>query len=285
MRRYATVIVPVLLLVLFKGWAEYAEAGTTAKKAQIKIVRAEGEAVLGADTTRAQAEAIALNEARRRALEKVGVLVRSETILYNSKLVSDLVVASTRGLIVKERILKKRWDVAGGGTPVYRVTLEAHIKPLELKKRGSLRVLRLAVTEPGKRGSPKSPVFHNGEEIQIRVRVNSRAYLNIFNVAQDGRITKLFPNRYVDMKPLPPGVEFVFPDDELRTIGLKLRVKTPEGLKRAVESVLVIATKEKVDFLASEAQGKTTITDLMRELSDLDPSLWAQKTVGYEVRR
>jgi len=76
----------------------------------------------------------------------------------------------------------------------------------------------------------------------------------------------------------------VIPTDEQRKAGLKMKVRTPKGAKKAVESVLVIATREKVDLLNMKSNENPTITDLMRELSEMDPSLWAEKAVGYEVR-
>ncbi|MDI6744722.1 MAG: hypothetical protein QMD07_05020 [Thermodesulfovibrionales bacterium] len=49
--------------------------------------------------------------------------------------------------------------------------------------------------------------------------------------------------------------------------------------------MLIVATKEKVDFLSDKKADEVTITDLMKELSELDASSWTEKTVGYEVRK
>jgi hypothetical protein len=68
-------------------------------------------------------------------------------------------------------------------------------------------------------------------------------------------------------------------------MGLKLRVTTPQNLKRAVESILVIASRKRIDIMSDDAVANPTITDLMRELSMNDPSLWVEKTLGYEVRK
>ena len=61
-------------------------------------------------------------------------------------------------------------------------------------------------------------------------------------------------------------------------------MRTPKGRKKAVESVLIIATKGTVPLLDARKDQDLTITDLMKELSELDPSLWVDQTVGYEVR-
>ena len=68
-----------------------------------------------------------------------------------------------------------------------------------------------------------------------------------------------------------------------RQAGLKFKVATPKGIKRAVESVLVVALKDKKQLLTGGSENPT-LMDLMQELSNIDPSLWVEKTVGYEVR-
>jgi hypothetical protein len=68
-------------------------------------------------------------------------------------------------------------------------------------------------------------------------------------------------------------------------MGLKLRVTTPGKLKRAVESILILATRKRTDILSNGTTDNPTISDLMRELSSIDPSIWVEKTLGYEVRK
>ena len=69
---------------------------------------------MGDDTTPAQARAMARNNARRSALEQaVGIEVHGSTVIYNSDLISDLVVTATKGLIVREEILYDSPTVKG----------------------------------------------------------------------------------------------------------------------------------------------------------------------------
>lgn len=79
-------------------------------------------------------------------------------------------------------------------------------------------------------------------------------------------------------------VLIVIPDESCRQGGIKLKVRTPRGRRKAVESVLIIATKKKTALLEDRKDQDLTITDLMRELSEMDPSQWVEQTVGYEVR-
>jgi hypothetical protein len=265
-------------------YAEETDSSETQTE-DLKIVEADGEALLGEDTTKAQARATARNNARRNALEQaVGVRLHGSSVLYNSNLISDLVITATKGLIVKEEILEDKPRIKGDQI-FYYYKLKAYVKPISIEKRGNFAILKAEVLRADKTKAAKLPVFQHNDEIQVRVKVNEDSYINIFSVSQDGMITKLYPNNYFKSEVITANKTFIFPDDTMRALGLRLRVKTPRKLSKAVESVLVIATKEKVDFFSDKDIEEPTITDLMRELSALDPSLWAEKTVGYEVRR
>lgn len=251
----------------------------------IKVVIAEGNALLGEDTTLGQAKAVALNNARRKALEEtVGITVHGSTILYNHELVSDLIQTSTKGLIIKEELLDHGPRKEGLQTS-YFTKIRAEIKPLRLERTGSLKITKAELLRAGSATRPLSPVFQHDDELQLRVGVSESSYVHVFSVSQDGRLIKIVPNQFATNEKLQPGTELVVPDESLRNLGVRLRVQTPSKLTRAIESVLLIATKTRHDFLLDKNAEEVTITDLMQELSELDPSEWTEKTLGYEVRR
>ncbi|MBI4691493.1 MAG: DUF4384 domain-containing protein [Nitrospirae bacterium] len=271
----------VLVIVVCILVAVFAEA----TQDNIQIIEKEGEAVLGEDTTPAQAKALALNNARRSAIEQAsGVIVHGSSVVYNFQLISDLVASATRGVIVKEEILAD--DIKKDGKQiVYCTKIRAHVKTLEKKEEGGLRILKADVNRYGSNPANTSVVFQENDEIQIKAKINSDAYIHVFNISQDGIVTKLYPNEYFKAELTSPAEEFVFPDEKQRGLGLKLKVRTPKGLSRTVETMLIAATKEKIDFLSDKKSDVVTITDLMKELSEIDSSLWTEKTVGYEVRK
>lgn len=247
-------------------------------------VESEGSILLGDDSTPGQAKAAALNNARRAALEKaIGVEVHSSSMVYNYQLISDLVVAATKGIIVKENVIKSTCTTKDDQVSCIS-RIEAWVKPLHTERRGSFKIVSAGVHRPERQEAVKSPVFQSGDEIHIHAAANQDAYLNLFSVDQFGAISKLYPNDYVHQEKVPAGKELVFPDDTSRQGGLKLRVRTPKGKKTAVESVLVIALKEKAPLLDARKNQDLTITDLMKELSEIDPSQWVEQAVGYEVR-
>jgi len=257
--------------------------GFAAEKRDIQVIESVGEAMLGDDTTPAQAKAMALNNARRSAIEEAsGVVIHGSTVVYNYQLISDLVKASTRGLIVKEEILID--DIKKEGKQiVYGTKIRVHVKPLEYQRDGSLKILKAEVNRYG--STSKGSVFQNGDEIQIKVKANKEGYINVFGISQDGMVTKLYPNEYFKAEVISPEMEFIFPDERQRGLGLKLKLRTPKNLSRTVETILVVATKERMDFLSDKKADEVTITDLMKELSEIDSSSWTEEAIGYEIRR
>ncbi|MEK6584470.1 MAG: DUF4384 domain-containing protein, partial [Nitrospirota bacterium] len=236
---------------------------------EVKVVTAEGKIVLGDDTTPARARAIAMNNARRTALEEaVGVNLHGSSVIYNSELVSDLVITATKGLIVKQNVLEDRCYTEEDR--IYcLVRIEAHVKPLPQPDSKKVSILKASIRRPDKDTPANSPVFQDGDEIQIKAAASDNVFINIFSIDQYGNVIKLYPNNYIKSEIIPSGSEFVFPDDSLRNQGLKLRVTTPNGLKSGIESVLIIATKEKGFFLTDPDIQNPTISDLMNELSKL----------------
>lgn len=247
-------------------------------------VEAEGTILLGDDSTIGQAKAAALNNARRSALERAtGVEVRGSSTVYNFQLINDLVQTATRGIIVKENVLANRCTTDGERISC-TTRVEAWVRPLQRERRGNFAVERAAVMRAGGTEPAASPVFQSGDELIIRASANQDAWFHLFSVNENGGLGMLYPNEYVRAERLPAKREFLFPDDACRRNGIKIVVRTPRGRKKAIESVLVIATKENRSLLEGRADRDLTITDLMRELSELDPSQWVERTVGYEVR-
>jgi len=279
-RKYGIILLIFLLIFSFPV------AGSSAETIPegIQEVTAEGQAMLGEDTTPAQAKALALNEARRIAVERAaGVLVRSSSVVYNSELISDLIATFTKGLIVREDILSEGLRTEDGRV-AYFCRIKASIKPIRQEKQKDIRIARAEVSRVDRPFSSSFPVFQDNDEIRIRIKTEGNQNINIFSVSQDGRVVPLLPNPYVKLEKLSNGQDFIFPDEAMRASGFKLRVHAPKNLSRAYETIVIIATKEKKEFLSSKS-GNATLSDLMGELSLLEQSFWADAVIGYEVRR
>ena len=219
----------------------------------------------------------------------MGTFVKGQRVVYNAQLAEDLVRSLVRGIVVEEQVLEEgvRQLRQDSGAPAlqYATKLKAKVKPVHVEHKGEF-TLKSALNKT---------VFQEKEEMQITVVPSKDAYIHIFNVGQDDTVTVLFPNRFVLNNFIDAQKELVFPDEAQRTIGILLRVFPPAGANKALEKIKLIATTRKIDLLKGKIRegvyqvypGKDTalVIDLLRELSTLDESEWAETTVPYEVRK
>jgi hypothetical protein len=253
-------------------------------------VTAEGIVSLGDDTTVAEAKARSRDEARRKAIEQaVGSFVKGQTVVYNAQLAEDLVRSLVRGIVVEEQVVEEgmRQLRQDSGAPAlqYATKLRAKVKPVRVEHKGDFTL----------RTSLNKTVFQEKEEMRITAVPSKDAYIHIFNVGQDDTVTVLFPNRFAQNNFVDAQKELVFPDEAQRTMGIHLRVFPPAGANKALEKIKLIATTKRIDLLRGKIRegvyqvypGKDTalVTDLLKELSVLDESEWAETTVPYEVRK
>jgi hypothetical protein len=253
-------------------------------------VQAEGVVSLGEDTTLAEAKARSRDEARRKAIEQaVGTFVKGQTVIHNSQVADDLVRSIVRGLVVEEQIQEEGLRELGQGTGQktlqYATRLRAKVKPIRAEHKGDFSV----------KAALNKTVFSEGEEMQIKAVVTKDAYLHIFSVGQDDTVTVLLPSRYAQANLVSGLKEFVFPDEAQRSAGIRLKTFQPEGARKALEKIKLIATTRRVDltqgrvpeglFQVYQGKGVALVTDLLKTLSLLDESEWAEITLPYEVRR
>lgn len=117
------------------SWSFPSPAADGAAGSETQDVVAEGKAGLGEDTTLAQARALSLNDARRAAVERAsGIMVRGASVVYNSQIISDIVSAFSKGLIVQEELLSDGVRTEEGQV-VYVSRIRARVKPLNPEAR------------------------------------------------------------------------------------------------------------------------------------------------------
>jgi len=250
-------------------------------------VEAEGVVAFGQDTTLEAAQRGSLDAARRAAIEQaVGTFVRSSTVVRNFQLADDLIHSVVRGVVVEERILSRGLtETTGGEGALYRTRIKARVKSIPAERRGNFGVtVKL-----------NRMVFADGDEAVIRITPTDDAYLYLFNVTHDEHITVLAPNRLEPETQLKAGTEYVFPSATLIRQRVKLRTWLLPGMRKSVEKIKVIATRQPVALLKGQvAEGvfreydpsqTALLVDLMRVLAALDPADWAEATAEYEVRK
>ncbi len=118
---------------------------------------------------------------------------------------------------------------------VYHKKLQTITAPENIKKQPSLSA----------RLNSSNGSYMTGEKGQIYIQTDPGMYLYLFSLSADNTITLLYPNRYCKDAPIA-GKEFVFPKDCSKDIDLEFYPLIPG--KRCRESVLVVASIEKLDF-------------------------------------
>jgi hypothetical protein len=251
-------------------------------------VIAEAVVQLADDMTVQEARSRSRNEARRKAIEKaVGIFVKGKTVVYNHVLAEDLVQSIVRGIVTDEQVLEEGVREVGQQSneraTLYVTKLKARVRPVQAERKAEFS-LKVVLNQT---------VFREGEEVEIRVSSSHDVYLHLFSVGQDDAVTVLFPNRFTQDTLIRAEQPFVFPDDNQRAMGIRLRVFPPAGAKRATERIKVIATRKKCDLIKAkfregvfqvyEAKDTGLVTDLLRELALLEDADWAEATVPYEV--
>ena len=282
---FVTLLLGVAVGILPGPNPTYAEPPATV------TVEAEGMAPFLKDMSLDEVRGRARDDARRSAIEQaVGVFVRSASVLHNSQITDELISSVARGVIEQEQWAEEQIEQVKNGTrqapalAVYRTRVKAQVRPVRVERRAGFDV----------RAGLNKTVFQDNEEALIRIRASQPAYLHVFSVTQDGSVTLLLPNKYVERNRIVPDEEIVFPNETLRAMGVRLRVSLPEGKTLAREYIKVIATRKPVRLVGEDASTgvfKTytgaengMIQDVIKRLAQLEDEDWNETTLPYEVR-
>lgn len=245
-------------------------------------VTAEGRALFGEETTPGEAKAVALSvarvEAMARALGKDPAMGRAPVDSGDIEAVLDM-AASVR--IEVETIEESRWNPGEDGSMYWYVRIRGNVEPRTESGVRELTVDSVSVHVPGRKKAEHA--FHPGSEVQVRLSVNRDAHIQMFGIDQVGNVVRLYPNQFAGGTPLRAGKELVYPSQNLRSRGVRIRTSGTHGASSFVESILVIATLSDVRLLSKRHIDHPTVSDLAMELMAMDPEEWAVKSAGYEV--
>src|SRR3972149_8500832 len=242
-------------------------------------IEAEGEAYLGEIETQKEVKERAKRDAQNKAVEQaVGAFVKAHTLVSNYQIAEDLIYTAVRGKIDKIEIIKEGWDEKDRN--LYRVRLKALIEPVYPEKgEGIFIKLSLSKTD-----------LKEGEEVKIFYQASSDCYIYIFSVAADGSVTLLLPNSINHDNSIKASKTYQFPSDEDK-IKLQAQFLPEHKEKTAEERIKIIATRQKEDiiplgfqegmFKVYDAKSTGMISDLVKRLSQIEPTDWTEATTVY----
>src|SRR3989338_4275472 len=208
-------------------------------------VESTGEAVVE-NITPDEARQLAINRARISAIEsKTGVRVHGSTMVKNYQLLADMVHTLSQGYIIEEKLIK--WEQ--GSVPLIPLNKggEGVVLPLTTYKVFiSACVAGVGEKDPYFKIDAKlnKPVFIQGDEAIITVKTSRDAYLHIFNLTADDRISPIAPSVTLPIIPVKANKEFKFPPE-----GFGLLMSVIKDKKRSSECFIIVATKEPYDFI------------------------------------
>jgi len=264
------------------------QAQSPVQPRQSEWVQLQVERCLDAQTTPQMLEAQVQAQARQQAIERVaGVWVESQLWVEQGVFQAESLHQFSRARIVKENTLQALWH-SPASNPLPCFSLQ-----------------RAFLVEPHTEVPPEAPVvslylnqqqFRAGESATVSFRVNQDSFLTLYNISEDGSVTRLLPNaRQPEPFQALQNQNYVFPDADLQAAGLVLKARVLPGRQQSQESLLLIATRQPLPSLDLGIQeGLFQVSDrfstalypvLQRRLLSLPAGDWGEARAHYSVSR
>jgi hypothetical protein len=177
-----------ITLLVLSGFAGSAWAD------QSSITEADGQSCMGDDKSRKETKNVALQDAKRLAMEYAGSYLESESIVENFELKSDLVKAFRKAEVKVIDILEETW--ADGGC--YTIRIKAEVIP-------NNEVMQ-TVNTTQMMADPRAPLnvklwtskdaYSAGENVRIYLQGNKPFYARLIYVDADSNNIQLLPNQH-----------------------------------------------------------------------------------------
>lgn len=253
-------------------------------------VTVEGFAALE-NVTKQEARQLAIDDARRAAIEKVvGVNLVSETLVINSEISGDVICTIPYGKVVAQEIIKESVEFTRSEKSMdapyltYKVKMKIQVAKQKGKADPFFRV----------GASINRRVFKEGDQIELRITPTRDAYISVFNILADETVLILVPNRFRPGNFVAANSTFVFPDVNDRSKGISLEAFAGEGRKETKEMFHILALKEPMEFdTATFSEGvfgiykgsSGLVSDLVKQTVHIPLSQRAEAFLHYRIEK
>ena len=221
--------------------------------AQSTITEAEGTASMGDDKTRKQTEQAALADAKRAAVEQTLTYLRSETVVKDAMLQSDVIDAYANASIRVVQEIKREWYKDEALGDCCRVRIKAEVIPDEQA------MAKARDAQPANApDDPTAPLsvntwterkeYKTGEQVKLYLKGNKPFYARVVYTDAAGAMIQLLPNPYRADNYFNGGVTYEMPSGQDRFV---LEVSPPYG----TESITVYASTAQLGDVKLEAAG------------------------------
>ncbi len=189
-----------------------------------------------------QARVKAFRNARRNAIEQeCGIRQQAETLVHDLRLAGDFIRAISYGEVVEEEVIEQGVEVDQNrviDAPV--LTYKVHLRAKVQCSRGEPDPAFKIMLDLNK------TVFQAGENLIATIRSTKDCYATILNITAEDEVYVLLPNKHHPENKVTAGQDFLFP---VPGEGINLTVNTVPEQQESTEIIMVIATKERIDFL------------------------------------
>ncbi len=165
---------------------------------QSSITNADGYSCMGVDHSRKQTENLALQDAKRNAVEFSKTYIESKTQMENFQLKKDLVTAFSKANVKVIEVLNEVWDDPSTGD-CYTIKIQAEVIPAQEE-------MRKVVASGAMMEDPRAPLtikvwtnqdkFKAGEVMKIYLKGNKPFYGRLIYVDATGTNLQLLPNPF-----------------------------------------------------------------------------------------
>lgn len=243
-------------------------------------VTVEEEYWIPADESRQEAKAVLLKKARKKAVEEViGVNVQVADVMMTTESDNNqfesyqqLVRNTVNGRIVDEQ------------EPQYS---EGEENKLHIKY--SAKVAK----ESGKPDpafqlevSSNKSAFNVGENLILEVTPSKDAYITIFSITEDNKVSVLFPNVYMSDNKVEAQTTRTIPNaQERQMLSFAMKSHPEKPNKKYAELLLIVATKTDItyDKLKERLDYGSNWVELNRWLMEIPRNQWTEGYVHYQV--
>ena len=223
-------------------------------------VDATGEYHQGPNMTAAEAQRLALEKAKRNAIEQVlGEEIQAQEMLLrfgNQKefhqSFTTLSQATLFGRIIEQKapvwapVENVQFSPGEPPIPLYRVFLRTKVAKEKGKSDKTFQV-KLKLND-GK------VTFLEGDEMILHLTLTKDCYITVFNVLSDGTVLVLFSPQGFGQQVARAGKIMSIPSEAERSQGVHFRVGLLPGKTQDTEYVWVVVTKDDIPFLPKEAK-------------------------------